>query len=530
MEPHRGARTLRTALIVIIALLVSSRLDFLTGNLPLYPPLTSLSRFFSFLGDGAFLIPLSVFLYLLGRSLDKGALKRAGAHSLFSIIASGAVVHILKAAFERPRVAHTAGHMIKLLENPTLFDLTGRYNSFPSGHSTVGFAVAFILGRTYPSLRLPLYAVAALIAASRVYLGSHYPSDVAAGAALGLGLGYVISNGKDLLKGNEKLLWAGILLLAVFVSFFKTGGFLLFDVDEAVFSEASREMLLTGDYLTPTYNFEPRYDKPILIYWFMSLSFALFGVTEFAARLPSSGFGVGLALVTFSFVRRFSGVKEAVFSTLVLLLNLEFFVYSHSAVTDMPLAFFISGSLFSFYAAVKTGERKFHALFWVSSALAVLTKGAIGLVFPLAISLVHLAATRDLAAAKRFLRPAYIILFLVVAVPWFAAEYHLRGWEFIDAFIIKHHIKRYTGVISSHSGPFYYYALILMAGLYPWVAFLPGAVYRGVLRRGGDENADLGLFLSIWFLLILVFFSAASTKLPNYILPLVPAASVLAGL
>ncbi|MBI5491432.1 MAG: phosphatase PAP2 family protein [Deltaproteobacteria bacterium] len=499
--------------------------NILVGRLPQAQALVALSRFLSFVGNGGFLIAVCAALYLFGLSSKGLSLRNAGKEAAFSLVLSGAVTHVLKAAFERPRINSGAGAAIRLLENPSLFDLTGRFNSFPSGHTAAAFAVAYVLAKRYPRFSLIFYTTAALIGAARVYLGSHYPTDVLAGAFVGVCAGYLVTASE---RAREKWLIAGLCLLILSVSFFKTGGFFLFDVDEAVFSEASREMVETGDYITPTYNYEPRYDKPVLIYWLMSASFKLFGLTEFAARFTSSLFGSLLVFMTFLFMRRVKGGSAAFFAALALLLNLEYFVYTHSAVTDMTLAFFVSASIYSFYLGAFE-DRKWFTAFWVSAALAVLTKGAVGLLFPLAVAFLFSMLSKDMTRVKGLFSPRLIALFLVISAPWFAAQFYINGWEFFNAFVIKHHIHRYSEVISSHGGPFYFYLGVLVAGFFPWVAFLPGAVYRGIKERL-DPLSDLYLLSSVWFIFVLVFFSIAKTKLPNYIFPLFPAGAILAGL
>ncbi|OGP25309.1 MAG: hypothetical protein A2X99_06300 [Deltaproteobacteria bacterium GWB2_55_19] len=525
----KGTQKPFVVIVSIAALVVFFlQLDWLvTGRVPRIPSIEAMAQFFSFVGDGAFLLSVAALLFLSGYFSKKTGLRDSGRDSAFAVALGGVAVHILKAAFERPRIAHGgADSVARLLEAPSLFDLTGKYNSFPSGHATAAFAVAYVLSKSYPRLAVPLYVTAMLVSGSRVWLGSHYPTDVLAGAFLGISAGYLVMTRT---RAREKWLIAGLGLLVIFISFFKTGGFLLFDVDEAVFSEASREMLETIDFITPTYNYQPRFDKPILIYWFMTVAFKLFGVTEFAARFTSSIFGVFLSFMTFLFVRRLKGALAASFATLALVLNIEFFIYSHSAVTDMTLAFFITAALFSFYLAANEGDGRFRVFFWIASALAVLTKGAVGLLFPCAIAIIYLLLRGELKKAKEFVRPSHIGVFLLIAGPWFIVEFAVNGWDFFNAFIVKHHIKRYSDVISSHGGPFYYYFGVLLAAFFPWVAMLPTSIYWGFKERLKSEKS-LNLFLSVWFVFVLVFFSIARTKLPNYIFPLFPAAGILAGL
>jgi len=510
-----------------VVLIVALRIDPIAASgIPRIDNLESAARFFSFVGDGFFLIAVSVAIYVIGSVSRRVRLSDTGRISLYAVLISGIIVNILKAAFERPRIAHAADSLLHLLEHPAVFDLSGRFNSFPSGHTTISFAVALVLAKRYPKARYLFYLAAALVGASRVWLGSHYPSDVAAGVILGAGVGHLLTTRMQI---QEKWQVALLALLVVFISFFKTGSFMLFDVDEAVFSEASREMVETRDYITPTYDYEPRYDKPILIYWFMGAAYMALGVNEFAARFTSSGMGTLLVLMTFVFIRHLRGALPAFFVSAALLLNIEYFVYTHSAVTDMTLAFFITASIYSFYMGVAENDRRWFKASWAAAAFAVLTKGVVGLLFPGAVAFLFLLATSDLKRLKELFRPVDILIFLLISVPWFAAEFNVNGWEFFNAFIVKHHIQRFSGVISSHGGPWYYYLGVLLVGFFPWVAFLPGAVYLGLKRRNMPENS-LTVLASVWFLLVLIFFSVARTKLPNYIFPLFAPAAILSGL
>lgn len=332
----------------------------------------------------------------------------------------------------------------------------------------------------------------------------------------------------------------GLLLIASFLFFFKLGSVYLFDVDEAVFSEATREMLETGDWITPQYNYVNRYDKPILFYWMMAISYRLFGVNEFGARFSSALMGVALIWMTYSFVRSLRGPRAGFVSALILATSLEMIGLAHSAITDMTLTFFVSLALFGFfqgYAATEPEKKRWG--YWgcfLGMAFAVLTKGLIGIVFPGAIILLFVLLTGRLPVVLKEARPVSgTLLFMAVALPWYLMEFSVNGLEFFQAFFVKHHFTRFTEVVSGHRGPFYYFVLVILIGFFPWSALFPAALFRAIPKnlkalRNQIPDRQIALFALIWFSVIFLFFSASKTKLPNYIATLFPAMAILVGL
>lgn len=332
-----------------------------------------------------------------------------------------------------------------------------------------------------------------------------------------------------------------IIVLLVFIAFFRLGSVTLFDVDEAVFSEATKEMVESANWITPTYNGENRYDKPILIYWLMAGAYKLFGINEFAARFPSAIAGVLLGLSLFLFVRRLIDKRRAFYSVTALALSLCFLFYTHAAVTDMTLSLFITLSIFSFYlSGVRAADANSSQSpyrwwkdiyvygFYLFSALAFLTKGLVGILFPFGVAFLYMLITEGPGKLIRnpFIRtlPGGILLFLLISAPWYIAQLIINGQEFIQQFIIKHHFQRYAGEISGHREPFYYFLPVLMIGLYPWIAFLPAGI-----RNALKEKRPVEVFSLIWFAFVFIFFSFSTTKLPNYILPAVPPLTILIG-
>lgn len=307
-----------------------------------------------------------------------------------------------------------------------------------------------------------------------------------------------------------------VIFIALFIAFFRLGSVTLFDVDEAVFAQATKEMIQSGDWITPTYNGEARYDKPILFYWLMALSYKIFGINEFGARFPSAFSGFILCIALYIFLKTLKGEKQAVYAITSFAFSLYYFVYTHAAVTDMVLTLFISLSLMCFYLSVEKDENFIYG-FYLFSALSFLTKGLIGIVFPFAIALIYLIFRAK--GLKQLLNFKAILLFLLISMPWYIAQVMINGKEFMEQFFIKHHFMRYTGVISGHRGPIYYFIPVLVTGMFPWIVF-----FINGLKNLKDT---LALFCFVWFCFIFLFFSFSTTKLPNYILPAIPAFSIL---
>lgn len=312
-----------------------------------------------------------------------------------------------------------------------------------------------------------------------------------------------------------------VIAVTVFISFLRLDSVTLFDYDEGVFAEAAKEMAETGDWITPAYNGESRFDKPVFFYWTMALSYKLFGVNEFGARFPSALSAFLLILAVFFFVRHFRGDQTAFYASLSLILSVYFSAYSHAAVTDMVLTLLITLSLFSFFLSLERG-RWFTYGFYAFSSLAFLTKGLIGIIFPFGIAAIYTMLAGGFKDFRKIFSLKGIVIFLLIAGPWYALQTAINGSEFINQFFIKHHFKRYTDVISGHEGPFYYYIPVLIVGLMPWTAFLPAGI-----RNAFKERDHLGLFALTWFAFIFLFFSFSVTKLPNYVAAAVPAAGIL---
>jgi 4-amino-4-deoxy-L-arabinose transferase-like glycosyltransferase len=339
-----------------------------------------------------------------------------------------------------------------------------------------------------------------------------------------------------------------LLLVSGTLFFFRLGTPGLFDADEPAYAQAAREMLETGDWITPHFNGRPRFDKPILFYWLIMLSYRLFGITEFAVRFWSALAGVSLVLLIAWAARRWFGPPADLWAGLAFTLNLLSALLARAAVTDMLLTLFVTLAVVAGVEAVgesrhlrlphaDTGPRRgpgWAMVSWAAMALAVLVKGPVGLLIPAMALGGALLLLREVRAGLPRLFPWQgPVLLAAMAFPWYGLVLAANGWTFIEGFLVKHHLTRFTGVVSSHAGPVWFYLPVVLVGFFPWSGFLPQALWRvGMeVRRGlARKPADRPLVACVcWAAGVFVFFSLAGTKLPSYLFPAFPALALLVG-
>jgi 4-amino-4-deoxy-L-arabinose transferase-like glycosyltransferase len=328
-----------------------------------------------------------------------------------------------------------------------------------------------------------------------------------------------------------------LILLASALFFLGLGTPGLFDADEPAYAGAAREMLERGDWVTPYFNGQPRFDKPVLFYWLILLTYRVFGITEFAVRFWSALAGVGLVVLLWRAARRRMGDAAALWTGVAFSTNLLTALLARAAVTDMLLTFFVTAAILAGLAAVEQPDstsRWAARGMWAAMALAALVKGPVGLVIPAMALGGCLLTLREVRTGLRRLVPwEGLALFLLIAAPWYVLALSANGWAFIEGFVIKHHVTRYTGVISSHAGPLWFYFPVVLVGFFPWSGFLPAALWRaaGTVRRRRAEAAGDHLVVTClcWLTGLFIFFSLAGTKLPSYLFPVFPAMALLVG-
>lgn len=316
-----------------------------------------------------------------------------------------------------------------------------------------------------------------------------------------------------------------LLALVAALLLLRLGEIPLLGPDEPRYARVAVEMHRSGDFVTPRLQGQPWLEKPALYYWLASALYAIFGENELAARLPSVLAAVFFVFTTALVGARLYGAAAGLHAGFVLGTSLLTFVYGRAAAMDMLLAACVTAALglFALRFLGGAGPLAIPAAH-LFLALATLAKGPIGVVIPGLVVLGYAAARRDLRLLKEALAPAGLLAFALVALPWYALVYAAQGRAFLEVFFLNHNVERFTSTIHNHPGPFYYYVLVLLGGLFPWSGLLlPGVASFRPRRQAAD------LFLLLWLLLPLLFFSSAASKLPGYILPCLPPLAIAIG-
>ena len=302
----------------------------------------------------------------------------------------------------------------------------------------------------------------------------------------------------------------------------------LMDPDEGRHSEIAREMLAGGHYLTPRIHGEPYYDKPALFYWTLSSSFAAFGETATAARLPSAVSALLTVAATAYMARLAYGAHAAMAAALVLATTLGFVAVGRHTIVDMPFTAALTVAVAALARTVLVpGRTRSPYPFYLAMGLAILLKGPVALVLLGALALVAALTGSGFVAGLAQLKPLRgAALVAALVVPWYLAAWFADP-DYIETFLVHHNLARYTaGVSSSHDQPWYYYGLALPLFALPWTPVMAVAVLS---RMRKDLRTRADLLLGAWALLVVGFFWPARTKLVTYMLPALPALAAMAG-
>ncbi len=304
----------------------------------------------------------------------------------------------------------------------------------------------------------------------------------------------------------------------------------LLEPDEGRYAEIAREMVQSGDYITPRDDWVRYFEKPPLMYWATAGAIRVLGENEFAVRLPAAMCSIGEVVVTCALAEQMFGASAGLLAALALALSPLVFGFARFLTLDPALALFVTAALGAFYAAASAPDlragaaRRWLVVAAAMAAIGTLAKGPVALVISGAVALIYLlleGRLRDVAAIP-WLRCA--ALYGAIVMPWFVAVAG-RNPEFLGYFFLHEHLHRYLANTEHSWGPWFLVAAAI-AGTWPWLYFVPLGV-RAV-GRGARELSALR-FLSIWFLFVLIFFSIPRSKLGSYILPGIPPIAVMAG-
>ncbi len=322
-----------------------------------------------------------------------------------------------------------------------------------------------------------------------------------------------------------------LFFLAAGITYFSALGTIpLLEPDEGRYAEIPREMRLRGDYVTPYLNGVAYLEKPPLFYWGNALSLSLFGETEFGARAFTAAVSVICVMLTYWMGAAMAGPRTGLFSAMVLSTSLYYYVIGRINTLDATLAVTLILAVFPawLHLSGKRRSRWFLYLSYAGAALAFLTKGLVGCVFPAAILLLWmLVAGRAREIGSAFSLAGFAV-FAVIAVPWMVLVQRANP-DFLWFFFIHEQFLRFTTKIHHHYEPFWFFLPILIGGMLPWLAFARRAAMA--VRGATDEwfARDDRRFLYCWALFILLFFSFSSSKLVTYAAPIFPPLAVLFG-
>jgi 4-amino-4-deoxy-L-arabinose transferase-like glycosyltransferase len=314
------------------------------------------------------------------------------------------------------------------------------------------------------------------------------------------------------------------------------GGPSLWDIDEGNNAECFREMRSSGNLIVPTFNYALREDKPALLYWCQIASAELFGVNETAARFPSALAALLAILAVYELGRQMFATRTALLAGVILATSVGLLGAAHFANPDALLLCFSTLLLTLFWHDYRRSSEG-RGRGWligaaIAAGLAVLAKGPVGLVLPAGVILLFLAWQRQLSRLWDVRLPGMILVFLLVAAPWYVWVGVETKGAWLKGFLQNHNVGRALNPMEGHSGPPWYYLIVLLAGLAPWSIFLGPTLWHTWRRLRATEGASDSersaiRFLIAYFAVFFVFFSLVRTKLPNYILPSYPALVLL---
>lgn len=299
--------------------------------------------------------------------------------------------------------------------------------------------------------------------------------------------------------------------------------------DEGRYAEIPREMVATGDWLTPRLNGIQYFEKPPLQYWATATAYTLFGEHAWTARLWPALTGFLCLLLVYFAGRALFSATVAMYATLILAGSPGFIVTSQMNTLDMGLTLFMTATCLCFMLALRDGNAArspWMLMAWASAALAMLSKGLIGIVLPAGVLGAYVLLHRDWRLLQQLRWGWGVVIFLAIAAPWFVlVEQATPG--FAEFFFIHEHFARFASEGHRRTGAWWYFFPVLAVAMLPWLPALPRALIAGWRDAPQRDGWRPRRFLTLWAVLIFAFFSLSGSKLQSYILPILPALALL---
>ncbi|MBX9724989.1 MAG: glycosyltransferase family 39 protein, partial [Candidatus Obscuribacterales bacterium] len=304
---------------------------------------------------------------------------------------------------------------------------------------------------------------------------------------------------------------------------------------EVFFAECVREMFQADNLITPLYHGTPFFDKPILAYWFIALTYKIAGISHFTARIPSVIAALGTVAITAFAGRSLYGARAGTLAAAVLASSLMFISFANLCMSDMNLVFFDTVSLGLLFASLQNEKRRSILLYFaaLSMGMAFITKGPVGIVLPSISFAAFLSITKQWKKIElvKHVIPCAIIL-AGAGVPWFMAAFRQNGAGALSYFFIHENLERFTGSTYDTHRPIWFMVVSFLSGMLPWSLFIPFALKDSiaVMKKGWDNIQASGqLYCWLWIAVLLGFFSFSRGKIDYYALPVYPAAAIIIG-
>ena len=307
----------------------------------------------------------------------------------------------------------------------------------------------------------------------------------------------------------------------------------LLDPDEGRYAEIPREMLVSGDWVTPRLDDLKYFEKPPLQYWGTAVAYSAFGFSEWSARLWTVGLGFLCLPMVWAFTRRLRGCVAGLCALAVLAVSPYFELLAHLNLLDAGFTLWLAGAIFAFTLGQcapvgSASERRWMLTAWIAAALAVLTKGIVVAVLAGGSLAAYSVIERDYRSWRRLHAAVGVCVLLLLTAPWFVAV-SLRNPSFPRFFFIHEHFARYLTTVHERVEPWWYFAALLLIAAIPWLASAPAALAAAWREEGAEMHFKPLKFLTIFSAVTVLFFSASGSKLAPYVLPVMPALAAVLG-